>query len=276
MNIYAIGDVQGCYDELARLLDRINPDPSQDEIWFVGDLVNRGPRSLEVLRLVKSLDRCAVVTLGNHDLHLLAMALAHESPSKGDDLRAVLEAPDADELIAWLRKKAIAHYRPEMNTLMVHAGVPPQWNPLQTIKLAREVERVLVSDEAPAFLGAMYGSQPEQWNPTLRDEDRLRFITNAITRIRLCDNNGRLNLEAKGPVHEAPAGLIPWFEVPGRATSDVRVVFGHWSAMGLLQRQNLLGLDTGCVWGGALTAARLNGPTRIISERSKGYRQPKT
>jgi bis(5'-nucleosyl)-tetraphosphatase (symmetrical) len=274
MSVYAVGDVQGCYDELARLLDKLNPVAGRDEVWFVGDLVNRGPRSLDVLRLVADLGRIAVVTLGNHDLHLLALALAGDVPVAGDDLRAVLEAPDADRLIGWLRQRPLAHYRPDLNTLMVHAGVPPQWDPLQTVKLAREVERSLQGPEGPEFLAAMYGQQPDQWSAGLRGMDRLRFITNCLTRIRLCTPDGRLDLSAKVSPEDAPEGLVAWFAAPGRATASVRVVFGHWSTLGLLQRKNLLGLDTGCVWGGALTAARLNGPTRVVSVKSKGYRKP--
>ncbi len=274
MNVYAIGDVQGCYDELARLLERLNLDTSSDEVWFVGDLVNRGPRSLEVLRLVRELGRCALVTLGNHDLHLLALALTGGAPVKDDNLREVLEAPDAAELIDWLRRRPLAHYRPELNTLMVHAGVPPQWDPLQTIKLAREVEASLQSEAAPSFLKAMYGETPEIWRKGLAGHDRLRFITNALTRLRLCSAKGRLDLKAKGAPSAAPAGLMPWFDVPERACADVRIVFGHWSALGLLQRKNLLGLDTGCVWGGSLTAARLNGPLQLTREDSTGYRRP--
>jgi bis(5'-nucleosyl)-tetraphosphatase (symmetrical) len=227
-----------------------------------------------VLRLVKQLGRSALVTLGNHDLHLLALALAGQVPVKDGDLRDVLQAPDAAELIDWLRRHPLAHYRPEMNTLVVHAGVPPQWDPLQTIKLAREVETILRSEAAPGFLQAMYGSQPEDWSNALTGYDRLRYITNALTRIRLCNADGRLDLSHKGPPPEQLGSSLPWFEIDERATANVRVVFGHWSALGLLQRHNLLGLDTGCVWGGTLTAARLDGPLKLIGEESVGYRRP--
>lgn len=274
MSVYAIGDVQGCYDELSRLLDNLKLDPANDEVWFVGDLVNRGPKSLQVLRLVRQLGRSALVTLGNHDLHLLALALVGQTPVKDGDLRDVLDAPDAAELVDWLRRNPMAHYRPEMNTLVVHAGVPPQWDPLQTIKLAREVETILRSEAAPGFLEAMYGKEPERWSNDLSGHDRLRYITNALTRIRLCGSDGRLDLAHKGPPPDKPGDSRPWFEIADRATADVRVVFGHWSALGLLQRQNLLGLDTGCVWGGSLTAARLDGPLQLFSEKSVGHRQP--
>ncbi|MDJ0926813.1 MAG: symmetrical bis(5'-nucleosyl)-tetraphosphatase [Gammaproteobacteria bacterium] len=272
MAIYAIGDVQGCYNELEALLDKIQPDSERDELWFVGDLVNRGPHSLEVLRLVRDLGRQAVVTLGNHDLHLLALALAEKIKVRDHDLDAVLAAPDRDELIDWLRRRPLAHYRPELNTLMVHAGVAPQWNPLQTVKLAREVSKVLKGETAPAFLKAMYGKKPDYWSPELSGKDRLRFITNALTRIRMCHKDGRLDFDAKGPPADAPKKLRPWFEMPDRATSSVRVVFGHWSALGLLQQDNLLGLDTGCIWGRKLTAARIDGPVKIVAVKSRGYR----
>ena len=272
MAIYAIGDVQGCYDELSALLDKIQLDTDRDELWFVGDLVNRGPGSLDVLRLVRGLGRQAVVTLGNHDLHLLALALVEKIRVRDHNLDEVLNAPDRAELIDWLRRQPLAHYRPDLNTLLVHAGVAPEWNPLQTIKLAREVSQVLKSDAAPAFLKSMYGKKPDRWSAELSGKDRLRFITNALTRIRMCHADGRLDFEAKGPPAGAPKGLQPWFQMPGRATSSVRVVFGHWSALGLLQQENLLGLDTGCIWGRKLTAARIDGPVKIIAVKSRGYR----
>jgi bis(5'-nucleosyl)-tetraphosphatase (symmetrical) len=270
--VYAIGDVQGCYDELARLLDILKADPGGDELWFVGDLVNRGPRSLDVLRLVKSLGRAAIVVLGNHDLHLLAFALAGSARLADADLREVLDAPDRPELVDWLRSRSLAHYRPDLNTLMVHAGVAPEWDPLQTIKLAREVERVLRGDGCPRFMSDMYGDQPDKWVPTLSGTARLRFIVNCLTRIRYCHADGRLDFRENGPPGSQPQGLVPWFEVPGRATQAVRIVFGHWSALGLVQQARLLGLDTGCVWGGALTAVRLDGPARLFSVPCRAYR----
>ena len=275
MAVYAIGDVQGCHAELARLLDRLGLVRGKDEIWFVGDLVNRGPKSLETLRLIRELGDMAVVTLGNHDLHLLALALAGDVPVSRGDLGSVLKAPDRDELIDWLLHRPLAHYRPDLNTLMVHAGVAPQWDPLQTVRCAREVEQVLRSDGAAKFLSAMYGSRPSLWDPGLRGLERLRFITNCLTRIRFVYEDGRLEFDQKGKPEAAPKHLLPWFEAPERATDAVRIVFGHWSTLGLLQRPGLLGLDTGCVWGGTLTAARLTGPIRIVFEQSQGYRAPK-
>lgn len=274
MAVYAIGDVQGCDDELSRLLDRLALKPGRDEVWFVGDLVNRGPKSLETLRRVRELGDMAVVTLGNHDLHLLALALAGDVPVSRGDLDSILAAPDCEELIDWLRHRPMAHYRPDLNTLMVHAGVAPQWDPLQTVRCAREVEQVLRGEGAAKFLAAMYGSRPNLWDPGLRGLERLRFITNCLTRIRYVAADGRLDFAQKGKPEAAPADLGPWFDAPGRGTSAVRMVFGHWSTLGLLQRPGLLGLDTGCVWGGTLTAARLTGPIRIVFEQSPGYRKP--
>ena len=270
MAVYAIGDIQGCYDELSRLLDTLKTDPAEDEIWFVGDLVNRGPASLEVLRLVKSLGRAAVVVLGNHDLHLLAFA--HGREGADEDLRPVLDAPDAAELIDWLRQRPLAHYRPDLNTLMVHAGVPPEWDPLQTVKLAREVESVLRGSGCGAFLAAMYGNRPERWSAQLVGTERLRFIVNCLTRTRYCHSDGRMDFEHNGPPGSQPAGLVPWFELADRATRSVRMVFGHWSSLGLVQQANLIGLDTGCVWGRSLSAVRLDGPARIYSVPCRCYR----
>lgn len=265
MATYAIGDVQGCHDELARLLDTLKADPARDELWFVGDLVNRGPRSAAVLRLVRSLGPAAVVVLGNHDLHLLAYA-AGKPLRRGDDaLREVLDAPDAGELTDWLARQHLAWYRPELNTLMVHAGVASAWDPLLTVKLAREVEQLLRGPQRGAFLAAMYGDEPDAWSPDLRGIERARFIVNCLTRIRYCQPDGRLDFRDNGPPGTQADGLLPWFELPGRASAAVRVVFGHWSSIGLLQRRNLLGLDTGCVWGRTLTAARLDGPTRFYT-----------
>lgn len=265
MAIYAIGDVQGCNEELGRLLNLLDPDPERDEIWFVGDLVNRGPDSLGVLRRVRALGEMAVTVLGNHDLHLLALAWGNEKRSRNETLTAVLNAPDADELVHWLRHRPLAHYRPELNTLMVHAGVAPQWHPLQVVRLAREVEQALRGPDCPEFLHALYGDKPDHWDAKLAGLPRLRFIVNALTRSRYCHPDGRLDLRQKGPPGSQPAPLLPWFDVPERATESVRIVFGHWSSLGLMQRRRLLALDTGCIWGGRLTAVRLDGPARVVA-----------
>ncbi len=265
MATYAIGDVQGCYEQLVQLLDLINIDPATDSVWFVGDLVSRGPASLEVLRLVRSMGDTATVVLGNHDLHLLALAAGDNKPGGNKELEPILAAPDGATLINWLRHRPLAHYSPNLNTLMVHAGVIPEWNPLQIIKLAREVESVLRGPSSGEFLAAMYGDGPARWASHLQGFDRLRFITNCLTRSRYCRPNSSLELQHKESPGGQPHGLIPWFDMPDRQTGSVRIVFGHWSTLGLYQQSHLLGLDTGCVWGGTLTAARLDGPTRIFS-----------
>jgi len=263
MAIFAIGDVQGCYEELARLIDKLRFDPSRDELWFVGDLVNRGPRSVDVLRFVRGLEDSSIVVLGNHDLHLLA---AREHPDRNDEsLRRILAADDADELLHWLRHRPLAHYRPDLNTLLVHAGIDPAWDPLMAVKLAREVEQILRGATHQEFFRAMYGDEPARWSAELTGMERLRYITNCLTRIRYCYPDGTLDFVHKGPPDQTDAPLQPWFNMPDRASQSVRIVCGHWSALGLLQRPDILMIDTGCVWGRELTAARLDGPTRIIS-----------
>ena len=263
MAIYAIGDVQGCYNELSRLLEKIDFQPLEDELWFVGDLVNRGPQSVEVLRLVRSFGKNATVTLGNHDLHLLAVAAGAREAEP--ELEPVLKAPDKSELLEWLAQQSLAVYRPELNTLMVHAGVDRSWDPLLTIKLAREVEDVLRGERRTEFLQHMYGQQPDRWSKDLEGIGRLRFITNCLTRIRFCSEDGRLDFDNKQPPGQQPDGLVPWFDLADRKTDTVRIVFGHWASLGFLQRPNLLAIDTGCVWGRELTAVRLEGPSRIYS-----------
>ena len=265
MAIYAIGDVQGCCDELGSLIDTLRFDSQHDELLFVGDLVNRGPKSLETLRLVRSLGNQATVVLGNHDLHLIALAFGNRTRAKDQELVDILKAPDGEELVNWLRHRPMAVYRPELNTLVVHAGVPPQWDPLLTIKLAREVEQSLRGPGCANYIRGLYGDEPARWSPTLTGQDRLRFITNGLTRIRYCRADGSLDLIENGPPGTQPAGLMPWFDLPGRQTAMVRIVFGHWASLGLLQRDRLLGIDTGCVWGRKLTAVRLDGPAKIVS-----------
>ena len=265
MAIYAIGDVQGCCDELKSLIDVLRIDPQRDELLFVGDLVNRGPKSLQTLRLVRSLGSQATVVLGNHDLHLVALAFGNRARAQHQELVEVLQAPDGEELVHWLRHRPLAVYRPELNTLLVHAGVAPQWDPLLTIKLAREVEQVLRGPHCASYIRGLYGDEPARWSPALSGQDRLRFITNCLTRIRYCRADGSLDLVENGAPGTQAAGLIPWFDLPGRQTAAVRIVFGHWAALGLLQRDRLLGIDTGCVWGRKLTAVRLDGPAKIVS-----------
>jgi len=255
MATFAIGDVQGCFEELDSLLGEIGFSRSRDRLWFVGDLVNRGPRSLEVLRLVKGLDDRAVVVHGNHDLHLLTLAAGHTKRRDDDTFDDVLAAPDRDELLDWLRFRPMLHA--EDDYVMVHAGLLPSWSVTQAQDLAAEVEAELRSRRYRLFLAELYGSRPDAWDEDLRGMDRLRVIVNAMTRMRFCSADGVMELRAKGEVEQAPPGFMPWFEVPGRKTRGVAVICGHWSALGLKLKRDLLALDTACVWGGALTAVRL-------------------
>lgn len=255
MATYAIGDLQGCVEPLQRLLEKCRFDPAADRLWFVGDLVNRGPHSAEVLRLVRALGEAAVVVQGNHDLSLLMAARGLGKRHRSDTFHHVLDAPDGAELLEWLRHRPMMHV--EGNHAMVHAGLLPQWTVAQAAALAREVEAVLRGPDFHGFLDHMWGSQPDAWNDALAGWDRLRVIVNAMTRMRFCTADGRMEFHAKGRPDSAPAGYVPWFEVPGAAWRSHVVVCGHWSALGFRCSDNLLALDTGCLWGGCLTAARL-------------------
>ena len=250
----AIGDLQGCNARLGALLKRADPWTDR-RLWFAGDLVNRGPHSLESLRRVRDFGSRAIAVLGNHDLHLLATAVKVRKSHRSDTLDSILAAPDRVELLDWVRSRPLAHF--DKGHLMVHAGVFPDWNVEQTLLLAGEVEKVLRGPHWVDFLSVMYGNTPDRWDETLSGDDRLRAIVNAFTRMRYLDSKGRMNFTEKESADRPPAGLIPWFDAPGRRTADVTVIFGHWSTLGLLMRPNLIGLDTGCVWGGALTAVRL-------------------
>jgi bis(5'-nucleosyl)-tetraphosphatase (symmetrical) len=258
MAIYAIGDLQGCHAEFMALIERIGFDAGRDRLWLTGDLVNRGPDSLAVLREVKSMGGAATVVLGNHDLHLLAMAFAQKSVRKREkELEAVLDAPDAAELLDWLASRPLLHRERGIRWTLIHAGLPPEWTLADAERCAREAERALRKD-APGLLAAMYGDAPDRWSPALEGADRLRFIVNCLTRLRLVDRKGRLALSHKGTIEDAPHGTMPWFRHPERATREDALVFGHWSALGYLAEPGLLCLDTGCVWGGSLTAQRLD------------------
>jgi bis(5'-nucleosyl)-tetraphosphatase (symmetrical) len=257
---WAIGDVQGCCDEFEELIARIGFSADRDQLWLVGDLVNRGPRSLAVLRLVRSLGDNAVCVLGNHDLHLLAVALCGARQRKSDTLAAILTAPDRTELLEWLWQRPLAHLQPAGGgggDLLVHAGVLPQWTVAQTLLLAGEVERALRTD-ARALLSQMYGDEPDHWEPTLSGPARQRLAVNVLTRLRFCTAAGRIDLKHKGKPDSARPPLLPWFLAPARASRDARIVFGHWSALGFYRARGVLGLDTGCVWGGTLTAINLD------------------
>ncbi len=256
MAIYAVGDVQGCYDELAQLLEQVRFDPAQDRLWLVGDLVNRGPGSLEVLRLVRSLGESAITVLGNHDLHLIAVAEGIGELHHTDTLDGVLNAPDRDELLHWLRHRLLLHA--EGDYVLVHAGLLPQWSVAQAASLAREVEAALCADDYATFLEHMYGNAPHGWDDSLTGYKRLRVIVNAFTRMRICTPQGEMEFKFKGEMPNIPQGYLPWFDIPDRASRDATVVFGHWSALGLLLRKNVIALDTGCLWGGTMSAIRLD------------------
>ena len=270
MTRYAIGDVQGCDQELRTLLARLKFSADRDRLWFVGDLVNRGPGSLATLRLVRDLGDNAVVVLGNHDLHLLAVAHGAHRRRRSDTLDAVLAAPDRDSLLEWLMLRPLAHAEGE--DLMVHAGVVPQWSAAMTLTLAAEVSRALRRDPRE-LLEHMYGDEPERWDERLGGAERLRFIINVLTRLRLCTADGRVDTSIKELPPPAPSQLRPWFEHRQRASRDVRVIFGHWSALGLVVRPGILGLDSGCVWGGALTAADLDSDRPPVSVACAEYQE---
>jgi bis(5'-nucleosyl)-tetraphosphatase (symmetrical) len=255
MTTYAIGDVQGCQGALAALLELVGFSASRDRLWFVGDLVNRGPQSAAVLRYVRSLGDRAVVVLGNHDLHLVASSAGLAKRRADDTFDDVLAAPDRDELIDWLRFRPMAHAEDEY--CMVHAGLLPSWPVEQALDLAAEVEHELRVKRYREFLAELYGSKPAAWSDDLAGMDRLRVIVNALTRMRFVSADGVMEFATKGETAKAPPGFMPWFDVPGRASRDATLVTGHWSALGLRIRPDLLALDTGCVWGGALTAVRL-------------------
>jgi bis(5'-nucleosyl)-tetraphosphatase (symmetrical) len=257
MAVYAIGDVQGCLDPLQRLLERIDFDPAGDTLWFTGDLVNRGPASLGVLRLVRALGARAVTVLGNHDLHVLAVAAGASELKVRDTFAEVLRAPDGEELLAWLRARPLLHHDADLGYTLVHAGLLPQWDLVVAQRLAREAEAALTADAA-RFFQHMYGDLPDRWRDDLSGAARLRVIVNAFTRLRFCDAEGCMDLRAKGPPGTQAANLLPWFRVPGRRSRGLRVVFGHWSALGRYRGEGVIGLDSGCVWGRTLTAVRLD------------------
>ncbi len=264
MATYAIGDVQGCYDELHALLGRVGFDRARDRLWFVGDLVNRGPKSLEVLRFVRELGDCAIVVLGNHDLHLITQHEGFERRRADDTFVDVLGSPEAKELVDWLRCRPMMHA--EGNWAMVHAGLLPQWSIQSSLALAKEVEAALRAPNYRDFLANMYGSKPERWDESLAGWDRLRVIVNAMTRMRFCTPDGAMEFRSTGK--NAPAGYVPWYEA--RSGSEPALVFGHWSALGLKLDARLAGLDTGCVWGGTLTALRLE-DRWLVQVPSLGY-----
>lgn len=261
MTTYAIGDLQGCHTQLLALLDEIDAITPDAQLIFVGDIVNRGPKSLATLRHIYGLRQRARIVLGNHDLNLLAVACGLRKPHSSDTMDDILAADDRTELLTWLRHQPLALQQDEQ--LFVHAGVLPQWSAAQTVALAHEVAAALQGPDWVAFLKEMYGNTPARWNDHLQGADRLRCIVNALTRIRYCQPDGSMDFKAFEAVDNAPPGLVPWFDLPERQTEDHTLVFGHWSTLGLTLRPNLIGLDTGCVWGGKLTAINLQNRTTL-------------
>jgi bis(5'-nucleosyl)-tetraphosphatase (symmetrical) len=273
MATYAVGDIQGCFDSFRRLLDRCAFDPAADRLWLVGDLVNRGPRSLETLRFVRSLGEAAVTVLGNHDLYLLMVAEGGAKyRGKDDTLQEILDAPDSGELLHWLRMQRLFHREGEYG--LVHAGLLPQWTAARAQELAAEVETALRGPSYREFILNLWGSEPATWSDELTGWARLRVIVNAMTRLRFCTPEGVMEFLTKGEALAAPVGHLPWFEVPGRLSRDSVLVTGHWSALGLRLLPNLLALDSGCLWGGHLTALRLEDRQVFQVDCSAGEAQP--
>ena len=260
MAVYAIGDIQGCFDELMQLLALIEFDETKDQLWFCGDLVNRGPKSLETLRFVKGLGDRAVTVLGNHDLHLLAKAYGYGKFLAKDTLDEIIHAPDSKALLDWLRHQPLLHHDAELGFTMVHAGLPPQWDLVTAQRCALALQATLRGDEVHDFLCQMYGNQPDRWSSDLVGIDRLRFITNVFTRLRYCSDDGVLDYKDKGAPGTQKAGYLPWFDIAGRKSTDLKIVFGHWSTLGVGEKNNVYALDGGCLWGGQLLALRLDSP----------------
>ncbi|MCK5897858.1 MAG: symmetrical bis(5'-nucleosyl)-tetraphosphatase [Methylococcales bacterium] len=263
MAIYAIGDIQGCYDDLLRLVDRLQFDPKKDQLWFAGDLVNRGDKSLETLRYVKGLGDSAISVLGNHDMHLLAIAYLNKKIKPNSSLNAILKADDRDELVDWLRYRPLFHCNDRYGLL--HAGLPPQWDIKQAQKMAAKVEATLQGKHFLAFLNGMYGDHPNHWSEDLKGLARLKFILNCFTRIRYCDEDGHLDFKHKGEIGSQPSFLKPWFQVKSRQSTNLKIIFGHWSTLGFYEDDSCCGIDTGCLWGGQLTALKLGKTTKRIS-----------
>lgn len=260
MATYAIGDIQGCFDEFRQLLDKIDFKPSRDQLWLTGDLVNRGPKSLDVLRYVRKHEASIVTVLGNHDLHLLAVAAGEAKRKKLDTLDEILAAPDRDSLLDWLVRRPLLHQDKKVGFVMLHAGLAAQWTLRQAAECAQEVETALRSNRPQKFFAHMYGDQPDRWSEDLQGFDRLRFITNCFTRMRCCDAEGRIQLKYKGTLEEMPRELYPWFRVPQRRSTEAKIVCGHWSAIDYHVSDNVFVIDTGCVWGQRLCAIRLDTP----------------
>ena len=274
MAVYAIGDIQGCFDELQALLERIEYAPGEDTLWLAGDLVNRGPHSLETLRFAR--EHQAITVLGNHDLHLLASAMVPKHRKSKDTLHQIMEARDGEELMHWLRHQPLLHHDEDSGYTMIHAGLPPQWDLQLAKQCAAEVEQVLRNEDHPEYFSLMYGNKPHRWKDSLEGWDRIRFITNCFTRMRYCDQKGRLALSEKGPPGSQPAELKPWFEWPERKSRDMKILFGHWSTLGNYQGNGVYALDTGCLWGGSLSALRIDvDPPQRTEYNCPGAREPR-
>jgi len=275
MAIYAIGDVQGCYDSLRTLLDKIKFDPSADTLWFTGDLVNRGPQSLEVLRYVSALPS-AVTVLGNHDLHCLAVASGAAKTKRRDTFDALFASTDRDELLGWLRHQPLLHVDSKLNKVLVHAGLLPQWDLTLAQALAREAEAMIRQSVHNQLFQHMYGDEPNQWDEKLAGWPRIRLIINTFTRLRYCTDDGQMELRAKMAPGQQPPGLRPWFEIPERRTRDTHVLFGHWSTLGYTNKGPVTSLDSGCLWGGQLTAVRVDGPSDPVHQPCPAWQEPST
>lgn len=274
MAIYAIGDVQGCDDELGALLDRIRFRPDCDRLWFTGDIVNRGPQSLAALRRVHALRDNLVLVLGNHDLHLLAVARSSARRVKrGDTLDDILAASDRETLLDWLQSCPLLHHDEELGFTLIHAGLPPQWDLATAATAAHEVEQALAID-AESLYGQMYGDEPDCWSDSLKGRERLRFSVNCLTRLRYCDAEGRINLRLTDSPQAVGEPWMPWFRVPQRRSRQLRIVCGHWSTLGVYMQDNVFSIDAGCVWGGSLCALRLDEPGAPVLLGCGRHQQP--
>lgn len=269
MTLYAIGDIQGCARSFDALLRKLDFSSKRDHLWLVGDLVNRGPRSRRVLRMVRDLGDSATTVLGNHDLHLLATAAGVRGVSSADTFDNVLKARDADALLDWLRTRPLIVRDKSARRVLVHAGIPPAWKVRQAVEHAREIEEMLTGSAWTKALRGMYGQVPALWAPDLSPRDRRRYTINALTRIRFCDRAGRLDFDCSGPPGSQPSRLKPWFDFPKRRTRKWHIVFGHWSALGVVCRDDITAVDSGCVWGRQLTAVPLDPPGKPIAVRCK-------
>ncbi len=275
MATYWVGDIQGCDAPLGQFLDQVAFSASRDQLYVLGDLVNRGPSSLEVLQRLHAMGTSVKCVLGNHDLHLLAIAAGARQPGRADTLSSVLNAPDKGPLLNWLRHQAIALF--EQEVLMVHAGVLPQWTLTDSLNLARELESILQGPDSQAFFMQMYGNEPAQWTSELQGMARWRCALNAFTRLRFCSNSGLMEFDTKEGSAQSPPGFQPWFEVPHRQTANMTIAFGHWSTLGAVQREDVWALDTGCVWGGCLTALQrdhVHDVPRRIEIKCPTYQNP--